>query len=197
MLTTIYAKTDIDLACIYIILNLPIWKLHTPSSYWILIGFFKCKVHIGLSPYNFPYHYWLCLDLLLVCGSISQSTELIEGFAEGAVHKRRRNSIGHLWYPPPPCRNFDPDLSNFLQHRNFRPPFPLKYLYGWPKGGDNTKKFKANSSFSCLSNVNECNITFKSRKNVSPTCKHPKHGELPWNNSLFRLDMYASTDLAK
>ena len=40
-------------------------------------------------------------------------------------------------------------------------------------------------------------FTCKSRKNVSPTCKHPKQGELPWKNSLFRLDMYASTDLAK
>ena len=31
----------------------------------------------------------------------------------GAVHKRRRNFFGRFWYPPPPCRNFDPDLPNF------------------------------------------------------------------------------------
>ena len=40
--------------------------------------------------------------------------------AIGAVHKRRRNFLGLFWYPPPPCRNFDPDLPNFLQHRYFR-----------------------------------------------------------------------------
>ena len=31
----------------------------------------------------------------------------------GTLHKRRRNFFGLFWYPPPPCRNFDPDLPNF------------------------------------------------------------------------------------
>ena len=30
----------------------------------------------------------------------------------GAVHKRCQNFFGHFWYPPPPCRNFSPDLPN-------------------------------------------------------------------------------------
>ena len=58
----------------------------------------------------------------------------------GAVHKRRRNIFGHFWYPPPPCRNFDPDLPNFylLISCNigiWDPPPPLWYsdvFYGWP-----------------------------------------------------------------
>ena len=32
---------------------------------------------------------------------------------KGAVHKRCRNCFGHFWYPPPPCRNFHPDLPKF------------------------------------------------------------------------------------
>ena len=57
-----------------------------------------------------------------------------------AVHKRRRNSFGHFWYPPPPFRNFDPDLPNFyllifcnIGISDLSP--PLKYsdvFYGWP-----------------------------------------------------------------
>ena len=47
---------------------------------------------------------------------------------------------GHFWPPPPPCRNFDPDLPNFylLISCNIKisdPPSPLKYsdvFYGWP-----------------------------------------------------------------
>ena len=57
----------------------------------------------------------------------------------GAVHKRRRNFLAVL-IPPPPCRNFDPDLPNFhlLISCNigiWDPPPPLKYFdvfYGWP-----------------------------------------------------------------
>ena len=30
----------------------------------------------------------------------------------GAIHKRRQNFLGRFLYPPPPCRNFDPDLQN-------------------------------------------------------------------------------------
>ena len=56
------------------------------------------------------------------------------------VHKRCRNCFGHFWYPPPPCRNFDPDLPNvYLQiscniEISDLPP-TLKYsdvFYGWP-----------------------------------------------------------------
>ena len=58
----------------------------------------------------------------------------------GAIHKRHRNFLAvYLWYPPPPCRNFDPDLPNFflLISCNIRisEPLPLKYsnvFYGWP-----------------------------------------------------------------
>ena len=60
----------------------------------------------------------------------------------GAIHKRRRNFFGCFWYPPPPCRNFDPDLPNFhlliscnIGIWNLPRPSPLKYsdvIYGWP-----------------------------------------------------------------
>ena len=56
----------------------------------------------------------------------------------GATLKRRQIFFVRFWYPPPPCRNFDPDLpSNIFQHRNLRPPTPLDYsdiFYGWPPG---------------------------------------------------------------
>ena len=63
----------------------------------------------------------------------------------GAIHKRCQNFFGHFWYPPSPCRNFDPDLPNFylLISCNIGisdpllGPFPLKYsdvCYGWPPG---------------------------------------------------------------
>ena len=60
----------------------------------------------------------------------------------GAVHKRRQNFLGHFWYPPPPCWNFNPDLPNpYLQIScNFEiwdPPSPpppkiSDVFYGWP-----------------------------------------------------------------
>ena len=31
----------------------------------------------------------------------------------GAIHKRCQNFFGHFWYPPSPCRTFDPHLPNF------------------------------------------------------------------------------------
>ena len=49
-----------------------------------------------------------------------------------AVHNRCRNCFGRFWYPPPPCRNFDPDLPNFYlllscNNEICDPPSPLKY----------------------------------------------------------------------
>ena len=52
------------------------------------------------------------------------------GFTEdGAVHKRCRNFLGHFWYPPPPCRNFKPNLPNpyLLISCNIEIWDPLKY----------------------------------------------------------------------
>ena len=45
--------------------------------------------------------------------SILSKNELYYYDALGAVHKRRRKFFVRFWYPPPPCRNFDPDLTNF------------------------------------------------------------------------------------
>ena len=51
----------------------------------------------------------------------------------GAVHKRCQNFFGHLWYPPPPCWNSNPDLpkplpSNILQHQNLIPSKIFRHL---------------------------------------------------------------------
>ena len=47
---------------------------------------------------------------------------VVTGLQQGAVHKRRQNFLGHFWYPPPPCRNFDPDLTNFYaQYKSIEP----------------------------------------------------------------------------
>ena len=54
-------------------------------------------------------------------------------FMKGAVNKRRRNFFGRFWHPPPPCRNFDPDLPNFYLMIScnieiWDPPYPLKHF---------------------------------------------------------------------
>ena len=57
-----------------------------------------------------------------------------------AVHKRCRKFFGRFLYPPPPYRNFDPDLPNFYDLIScnigiWDSPPPLKYsdvFYGWP-----------------------------------------------------------------
>ena len=63
-------------------------------------------------------------------------------FSTGAVHKRRQNYFGSSWYPPPPCRNFVPDLANFYLliscNIDIWDPLPLKcsdVFYGWPQSG--------------------------------------------------------------
>ena len=83
------------------------------------------------GPLQKIFHHWFCWKFLAM-----------RNIVLGAVHKRRRNFFGHFWYPPPPCRNFDPDLPNFylLISCNigiWDPPPHLKYsdvFYGWPHG---------------------------------------------------------------
>ena len=68
----------------------------------------------------------------LIEWQLSKGTAIAQKAApKGAVHKRRRNFLGHFLYPPPQCLNFNPDLPNpyLLIPCNIKilePPPPLK-----------------------------------------------------------------------
>ena len=105
------------------------------------------------------------------------------------TNKRRQNFFGRFWYPPPPCRNFYPNLPNFYLLISYNigisdPPSPPKIfrrlLWMAPK-----VKFKSTGRFRNIY------VAFSEHMNFKRWCNNrPTHNDIGIDDIIiFKVDL--------